>query len=81
MATTKQRVKTSMKNKTKLWRRMAVKGYGRKLRNAMNGYNHPATITTQLAGLFKRAGIDTPEFDKRMNPSYNEISKNEGEVA
>ncbi len=73
MATTKVRKKTPMRNKTALWRRMAVKGYGRRLRNAMEGTNHPAYPTQIIIDLMKRAGIATPVFDERMRNVLDDI--------
>jgi hypothetical protein len=56
--------------KQKFWRAMAVKGYGRKLRNAMGGANHEASPTLPIIEMLKRAGIETPSFDKVMADLY-----------
>lgn len=45
------------KNKMKMWRRMSIKGYGRQLRNALRGTNHPAYATQTIINLFAKAGI------------------------
>jgi len=60
--------------KVKFWRKMAVKGYGKKLRNAMGGMNH-STVggpTDTIAALLKRADISLPEFDKHLETMYNQ---------
>lgn len=56
--------------KQKLWRKMATKGYGRQLRNALNGRNHDTKPTDPIIFLLKKAGIPTPNFDKVMMELY-----------
>lgn len=65
-----------MKNKQKMWRKMAAKQYdgasvirnGRQLRDMIrNSFaNQQGILTTPLLKLFKLAGIDTPVYDAQM---------------
>jgi hypothetical protein len=45
--------------------------HGRQLRNALRGTNHPALPTDTIAFMMKRAGIDTPNFDKALAMGQN----------
>lgn len=45
--------------------------HGRQLRNALNGTNHPAVPTDAIAVMLKRAGIETPKFDKALELMNN----------
>ena len=67
MSTTKVRISTPQKNKNKLWRRTATKGYGRKLRAAVIDLGGKVYPTESIVLLMKRAGIETPVFDKSMS--------------
>ncbi len=63
-----------MKNKQKLWRKMAVKGKGRMLRNALHGINHPATSTPFIESLVNRS------VDKTLFEKYNILTPKESLV-
>ena len=58
-------------NKMKKWRRIAIKGYGRRLKAAMNGFTMNQMPSSGMVSLLKRAGISTPVFDKAMEAMHN----------
>ncbi len=60
------------KNKTKFWRKNAIKGYGRKLKQQLAGFNHPAWPTPTLLKMFKKAGIATPILDRQREVHKND---------
>jgi hypothetical protein len=63
--------KGSSGGKQKFWRTNAIKGYGKALRNAMSGANHPAGPTDKIIFMLKSAGIETPKLDKQLSERYN----------
>lgn len=71
--------KTS-KNKMKFWRRVSVKGYGRKLKRTLAGFNHPAWPSPILLKMFKGVGIETPILDKQREIHKNIDIEEKGEV-
>lgn len=76
MATTKVRKKTPMRNKTAEWRRQPrmvdpntgeLRRVGRMFRNLRLRMGESKGYPTELVILLmKHAGIETPEFDKRL---------------
>ena len=67
-------------NKTAFWRKTPkqlnpetnkIERYGRRLKYLMGGANHPGIILPIHVSLMKRAGISTPEFDKRNKVHHN----------
>lgn len=78
------RKKTPMKNKTKLWRRIAKKRFdgSTEIRNGRVVRNMMARMGTMKAmmlpihkTLFDRAGISTPVLDNLRQPRYNNTTK------
>lgn len=64
MATTKIRPKTPMLNKPAAWRKNAIRGYGRKLRNIMMQFKERKPMMLPIHKfLFTSAGIATPKYD------------------
>ena len=72
MATTKVRKSTPMKNKTKLWRRLAKKvdgvSNGRSIRQQTTGFNLYAGATPLVAALMKRMDVDVKAIFEKWHP-------------
>ena len=72
MATTKIRPKTPMRNKTAAWRKNAIKGYGRKLRNLMMQFKEQKLMMLPIHKfLFTSGGISTPKYDEAILAKSN----------
>lgn len=73
-----------MKNKMKMWRRLASKTFdgtteirnGRKIRNMMQQFNGQKAMMLPIHyALFKKAGVSTEKFDKALKSAHAELDE------